>query len=770
MAGLPDRRGFRLQRRGTFNLSRKAPCFFFRLTTLRPAAWNRILTAGTILTTAVTVSWTVALPAEKNQKPVTVSSIRITGNKAIPTDEIRSIMLTTTRSSFMGTGLFAGAQRPYVSDDFEKDIALIKKLYTFKGYFSTVIDTTVVRKDNRKKVDISIRISENAPARIDALTYSGIDRIPADLQSRFTSQSRLKTGDIFSVEKLIMERDRSIEFFRDNGYALFNPDSVRIRVDTTSLHTGIHFRLSLPGKVAYGPVRVVVHHPIRKDDETKAKRFTRDSVAVTIHGKQKFNENIFVHSVAYRPGKQTQYSLEQRTLQNFGATNLFSSISIENDSLRNGSLYTTIHLDPSPKHLIEPKLLVDNRYGDLFVGSALSYENRNLLGGGEQFRLSAEYGTQTTTNNNLLENLNESDFEKVRPYEMSIAANLVMPVLKKQGAAYTVATEYSQSRLPVLLSSRKGLVRTSYTTRPTTNSRLNFDFFEIELTQKDSLRGFRKLFVSELASNIGIDPSNETAVSNGIDSLLQRRVSQTFRLQYNYSNRYTPSTTRKTIWNLATTAEESGSLFWLIDKYVDTANHSGFSDTDPQVFGTAYSQYVKLDSQVSFAKDLTPDRQLAGRLTIGYMTPYGKSNTTPEDRRFYAGGANSMRGWVFNTLGPGKSSSKAASNFGADIKLEVGMEYRMKFFKFLGQPSGVTFFTDIGNIWDRQGPYALTMNSLTRDFAWDVGAGLRLGSPIGPFRFDFAWKKHDPSSSNPWKLMNWDLRNLTFNFGIGETF
>ena len=129
-----------------------------------------------------------------------------------------------------------------------------------------------------------------------------------------------------------------------------------------------------------------------------------------------------------------------------------------------------------------------------------------------------------------------------------------------------------------------------------------------------------------------------------------------------------------------------------------------------------------------------------------------------------------MRGWFFNTLGPGSSTSKAASNFGADIKLELNMEYRLKFFKLFNQPLGVTFFTDIGNIWDRTGSYALTMSSLTKDFALDSGVGLRIGSPIGPFRFDFAYKLRDPAEANPWRISNLNIGNCTFNFGIGEAF
>ncbi|NTV01684.1 MAG: sorting and assembly machinery component 50 [Chlorobiaceae bacterium] len=710
-----------------------------------------------------------ASPA-KTSLPYTVSSISIKGNKAVTTDEIRSIMLTTTSSSFLGTGLFGGATRPFIPEDFEKDVSLIRKLYTFKGYFSAAIDTTVVRKGDRRKVELLIRISENQPSRIDTVSYAGLEGIPAELRTRYISRSRVKPKEVFSVENLINERDRSLEFFREQGYALFHPDSVRIKVDTVGLNAGIHYRISLPGKVAYGPINVVVHDPVRKDDAATARKIVQDGMSVTIYGRQKLNEDIFVHSVAYRPGSPTKYSLEQRTLQNFGSTNIFSSISIENDSLKAGNLYTTIHLLPGPKHLIEPKLLVDNRYGPLFVGSSLAYENRNLFGGAEQLRISADYGTQTTTKNSLVGSMTEEQYDHARLYDLSLKANLAMPVLKKQGAMVTTTAEYSQSTLPVLLRSRKEVFRASYSTPVSRFSRLNFDFFEIEIAQKDSLRGFRQLFKTQLARNIGIDPNDPGAVNRGIDSLLQRRISQIFRLRYDYSNRTAPAWQRKTVWNISATAEESGSLFWLVDKYIDRTDHAGFTDEDPQIFGTAYSQYLKLDTQAAFAREVAKDRQIAGRLSLGWMSPYGKSNTTPEEHRFYAGGSNSMRGWPFNTLGPGSSASRAASNFGADIKLELGMEYRMTLFKFLGQPSGITLFSDIGNIWDRKGAYAFSLASLRRDFAWDAGAGLRIGSPIGPFRFDFAWKLHDPAAPEPWQISRWNLRDVTFNFGIGEAF
>ena len=631
------------------------------------------------------------------------------------------------------------------------------------------MDTTFVRKDSGHKLNINIKIRENEPSKVDFVTYEGLEKIPEVLKTDYLNKKRLNVNDIFSVERLIEERDRTTSFFREYGFALFHQDSIRIKVDTVGTHAGVLFQLKLPKQLQYGPINVVVHNPVKSDTTHKEKAFTQDNISGKILGNQKISSRLITSAIEFRPGSVTRQSLEQRTLQNFGTTNLFSSIYISPDSVNADKLYTTIHLETAPKHQIEPKILVDNRYGSLFFGTSLAYENKNLFGGAEQFRTSTEYGTQTGYNNKLLQNLNADQYAKVIPYEFSFKNSLVMPVLKKPGNFYSTTFEYSTAKLPVLLSNKNGLIRATYSARLSPSSRLNFDFFEFEWVKKDSLKGFKQLFKTDLANNIGINPSNEAAVNAGIDSLLETHVNQTFRLRYNSTNRQT-APSEKTIWNLDLLAEESGSLAWLIDKYADTKHYSGFTDKEPQIFGTTYSQYVKLESSLSLAKNFSQQSQLAGRALIGWMMPYGKAETTPEERRFYAGGTNSMRGWLFNTLGPGSSASKAAANFGADIKLEFNLEYRKKFFTLFNQPSGITLFTDIGNIWDRNGLYGFNLKSLTRDFALDSGIGLRIGSPIGPFRFDFAYKLHDPAQAKPWRFSILNIKDYTFNFGIGEAF
>ncbi len=698
-----------------------------------------------------------------------VGKIHFSGNKTISEEELRLIISTSEQRSFLGLGLFGGSGKPFNAEEFDKDIFLIKKLYTYKGYFFASVDTTITRKTGKRKISLNITIHENEPSRVDFVTYEGLDNIAAELKKEYLTKKRLNVNDIFSVDRLIEERDRTISFFREYGFAFFHQDSIRIKIDTVGTRAGLLFQLKLPKQLRYGPINAVVHNPVKSDTTSKTKTFIQDNISGSILGNQNISPHLITSSIEFRPGNLTRQSLEQRTLQNFGTTNLFSSIYINPDSVHADKLYTTIHLETASKHQIEPKILLDNRYGSLFLGSSLGYENKNLLGGAEQFRTSIEYGTQARYNNQLLQNLDESQYAKVIPYEFNLKSSLVMPVLKKNGNFYATTLEYSAAKLPVLLSNKNGLIRGTYSARLNPSSRLDFDFFEFEWVKKDSLKGFKQLFKTDLANNIGINPSNEAAVKSGIDSLLETHVNQTFRLRYNTTNRQRVLP-EQTIWNLDLLVEESGSLAWLIDQYFDTKSYGGFTNKDPQIFGTTYSQYLKLENGLILTKSLSAQSQLAGRGVIGWMMPYGKAETTPEERRFYAGGPNSMRGWLFNTLGPGKSTSKAAANFGADIKLELNLEYRQKFFTLFNQPSGVTFFTDIGNIWDRKGLYGFNLGTLTRDFAWDAGVGLRIGSPIGPFRFDLAYKLHDPAQAKPWRFSTLNIGDYTFNFGIGEAF
>ena len=145
--------------------------------------------------------------------PPYVAKINFRGNTSISEEELRLIISTSEKRSFLGLGLFGGAQKPFNSEEFAKDIFLIKKLYTYKGFFFTDVDTTIVRKKNGKKVNLNILIHEHEPSKVDALHYEGLERIPSELKTTYLSQQRLKLNDVFDLLEKINNRDDIIDLY-----------------------------------------------------------------------------------------------------------------------------------------------------------------------------------------------------------------------------------------------------------------------------------------------------------------------------------------------------------------------------------------------------------------------------------------------------------------------------------------------------------------------------------------------------------------------------
>jgi outer membrane protein insertion porin family len=136
---------------------------------------------------------------------------------------------------------------------------------------------------------------------------------------------------------------------------------------------------------------------------------------------------------------------------------------------------------------------------------------------------------------------------------------------------------------------------------------------------------------------------------------------------------------------------------------------------------------------------------LAYKFKIGNITSYDSSGFIPVEERFYAGGANSIRGWGRSELGPLGSDEKP---LGGNSLLELGLELR---FPVTGEFSGV-LFTDFGNVWLDSWTYKLD------ELRFGLGAGIRYSTPIGPIRFDIATPIFD------------EEKKINFYFSVGHAF
>jgi len=147
---------------------------------------------------------------------------------------------------------------------------------------------------------------------------------------------------------------------------------------------------------------------------------------------------------------------------------------------------------------------------------------------------------------------------------------------------------------------------------------------------------------------------------------------------------------------------------------------------------------------------------LATRLQAGTIRPLGNDLTNvPFSKKFFLGGATSVRGWGVYELSP---LSGSGLPIGGDSMLAASAELRAVLRGSLG---GVVF-VDAGNVWPGAAGFALN------DLRWAVGPGLRYQTPIGPIRFDVGYQVNPI----PGLLVNGEpqRRRWRIHFSIGQAF
>lgn len=121
-------------------------------------------------------------------------------------------------------------------------------------------------------------------------------------------------------------------------------------------------------------------------------------------------------------------------------------------------------------------------------------------------------------------------------------------------------------------------------------------------------------------------------------------------------------------------------------------------------------------------------------------------------QRFFTGGSNSVRGFGLDRLGAPDVLNDDGVSKGGNGLMVFNAEVRTA----LTRDLGIATFLDAGNVFSRVSSMSLG------ELRASIGAGLRYRSPLGPLRFDMAWKVG--------ALRVTDNRRWEFHFSIGEAF
>lgn len=632
------------------------------------------------------------------------------------------------------------------------------------GYMNATVD--VEKKVKGKKLTLNYLLHPGNPYIIDRFNYeiedSVIEKVLAPHLKKDTERPHQ-----FTVTSLDDERKRLTHILNDSGFYRFHKDFIYYTADSTQGRQHVNVTLHLMKYVENSDAKPTLHP-----------RYVINNVNFIPGDSTGFHlrKGVLEDNTLIEKGKYFSATDLQKTYNNFsrlGAVR-YTNINFREvpryDSLVIGKTFT---YTTSSTHYLDADIQVSNNKpntisfqpegtntaGDLGAAAVLSYQNRNLFRGSEHLSLEFRAAFEAIKG---LEGYKNSDYE-----EYSVQAHLQFPRFlapfisknfkRKSSATSEVSVGWNLQNRPefhrrVFSSAWKyhwsdpvhhltydfDLLNLSYVYMPWISETFKHDYLDNATTRNAILRyNYQDLFI--LRTGFGVNYSG---------------ANQAFRARM----------------------ELAGNL---LNGLSGVFNFKKNSEGKRTLFNIAYAQYAKFDFDYTKILRFDERNSLALHGGLGIAIPYGNSTVLPFEKRYFSGGANSVRGWSVRELGPGKFKGVDGRidfiNQTGDMKLDLNAEYRTHLFWKLDAAA----FIDAGNIWtlrdyaDQPGGQ-FSFKSFYNQIAVAYGLGLRLNFDYFILRFDGGMKAINPaytSTEEHYALWHPNLkRDFTFHFAVGLPF
>tara|TARA_B100000989_G_scaffold126273_1_gene93639 strand:- start:4443 stop:6953 length:2511 start_codon:yes stop_codon:yes gene_type:complete len=712
-------------------------------------------------------------------------------------------------------------QRPFKlsETDVLNNIYRLKQFYNSEGYFDSEVNVDTLIENNR--VNLKYSIKTNNRYLIDSISLKFNSKDIDSLYYDRKKESLIKIDEYFSINKLILERDRLISLFKNNGIHDFQQRNINFNVliDSTGNKKRIPLILSINNKDEKNEYKIRKINEIKifvesLDDLSNISSYTDsieyNGIKIFSKGKLNYSTRSLTEPIFFQKNKKFSEEdklLTSRYFSNLGAFK-YPRILIEEKS---DSLNSTIYLLPRDRFSLGFDLdFTHSNIEDFGISFGTNFNIRNIFRGTENLSInlnnsigaSKDIGDPNDSFFNLFElggNLNLRIPRAILPFntyklikkEMNPVTNLIIgsTVQKNIGldkqyysGIYEInwnPTNYSKINFKFLdfeyvnnqnISNYFNVYKNSYDKLNYISSIYNLDQTTINQNGNLTIPDGSDKFIAQVLNN-ETTLNSETDFYKDINSILERKVRLT---QNNLIVGSSITFNRNTQENFLDEDfsqfrlkfEMVGNLFneLLRSKKLNTNNKVEISNILP-------SQYTK--AEVNYIKHilLNSGNIFAFRVFTGIAIPYGNSDYIPFTRSYYAGGSNDNRAWKAYKLGPGSSNNINEFNE-ANFKISLNFEYRNR---ISGKLNGA-FFVDIGNIWninDNVDDDSMTFNNFSdlNELAIGSGFGLRYDFNFFVLRLDTAFKTYNPirNKSNRW-FKDFSLDKAVFNIGINYPF
>ena len=617
------------------------------------------------------------------------------------------------------------------------------------GYMNASV--RVDTKTTGKKVDVKYILHPGSPYLLGNIDYKVDDNNIAGLIRATRGQSKLHKGMMFNVNTLDEERKRITKVLQNNGYYLFHKDYIDFIADSLKGNREIDITMHVARYKENGDAPYE-DHPI----------FTIGDIKYEAQegGKINVRRKVLEDNTLLQKGALFSSDNLKRTYTDLGALPAIRYTGIQfNRRPETDTLDCTIKLGASKPNTIQFQPEGTNTAGNLGAAATLTYQNRNLFRGSELFSVEMRAAFEAITG---LEGYQNEDYEEYDVVAKLTFPRFMIPFLSKEFKRKSRAV----SELSVSYDLQN---------RPEFHRRVFSTAWRYKWTDKHTAANYK-------VDLIDIDYVYMPWISPKFkEDYLDKATSRTAILRYNYEDLFIlkcgfgySHTTKN--HSIRLNMETAGNLLHLVAKGLNMKKDENGHHT---LFNIAYAQYVKADVDYTKMFKIDSHNSFVFHTGLGIAVPYGNAYILPFEKRYFAGGANSVRGWSVRGLGPGKYSGTDGAidfiNQTGDMKLDINAEFRTKLFWKIG----AALFVDAGNIWtlrdyaDQPGGQ-FKFDEFYKQIAVAYGIGLRLNLDFFILRFDMGMKAVNPAyetTRQHFPILHHDMgRDFAFHFAVGLPF
>lgn len=669
-----------------------------------------------------------------------LSSIKFTGNNFFSSSDL--LKNIESKETPMWFWIFLNSFTPFGDEpvyfDSSKisiDKLALKELYRSNGFFNAHITNDIVVDSAEQSIELIYHITENNYLNYGELKIFGLDALSDYDYGRLIKESiTIDSTKRFSESEVQNNISAVRIFLANNGFIFGGYDSTIVVIDTLKQRANLNIYFQAGGK------------------------FTIRETVINKSGQsiEQINNKLISEIADFKPGEIYDQSKIDRSELRLLKTELFTSLSI-NPQLRDTSAFTIpveVNATIGSLNELSPEIKADNEFSSFNFGLGIGYTRKNFLGDARKLTASTSFRLIDIIHLNLAD-LFKSAEKRDSTYQGVIDLNLKLEQPFLFGRPILTSTELylrSQTFKEFTENTYGGAQRFDFEMPPYTFVTLMRPFISLDVAQRENVTKFTANGINytltetdnSLTPGIGV----ELGSSKTNDILFPTKGSYLF---------FTPE------------LFHSKSEYKLVRKDI--------SDNTSQLDSTltGYIYFYRLQTGLSNYISITNDNSsvFASKIRIGYaqaITGSENPNITsdrliPPNKTFYAGGSNSVRAWKSRELIPRDSvdyfgtTTETNAIRGGTFWFEGSFEFRKK----LNEYFGYAVFADYGNTWNGWQEMQL------KDIAVAVGLGIRVYTPIAPFRLDFGSKFYNPGDQS----LIFDkkfLESLTIQFGIGEAF